>query len=279
MKHLGAILVLSLVMPVMSQAKVSPIEAPVIESVQNKWGMTLVKIHSGEFKMGLQDYTSALMDVPEPKKNELRDELPRHTVKISKDFYIGQTEVTQKQWLAIMENRPGPEKYWKQTDWESLPVVSVNWYMAQRFVEEINKMDDEFTYRLPSEAEWEYVARAGSAEDRPIATENLESYAWFINNSGDEQQPVASRKANAFGVHDMLGNVWEWVSDWYAPDTYTKTTRQDPLGPENGQARVRRGGSYHCQIHLMRPGYRAANKPDVAYEVTGFRVVAEKNRK
>ncbi|VAW58427.1 PvdO, pyoverdine responsive serine/threonine kinase (predicted by OlgaV), partial [hydrothermal vent metagenome] len=174
--------------------------------------------------------------------------------------------------------KPGPEKYWKQENWASLPVVSINWYMAQRFVEEINKMDKEYKYRLPTEAEWEYVARAGSHEDRPIAIDALDSYAWFINNSGDEQHPVASRRANAFGVHDMLGNVWEWVADWYAPDSYSRSSGTDPLGPENGRARVRRGGSYHCQIHLMRPGYRAANKPDVAYEVTGFRLLAERKQ-
>jgi len=266
------ILLSTLALPLLSQAKTTA----AIPVVQNKWGMKLIKIPAGEFQMGLQDYTSALMDVPEPKENELRDELPRHTVKISGDFYIGQTEVTQKQWLAIMENKPGPEKYWKQANWESLPVVSINWYMAQRFVEEINKLDKEYAYRLPSEAEWEYVARAGSTEDRPIETQDLESHAWFINNSGDEQQPVASRKANAFGAYDMLGNVWEWVGDWYGPNTYTQNSRQDPLGPGKGKARVRRGGSYHCQVHLMRPGYRAANKPGVAYEVTGFRVVAEK---
>ena len=242
---------------------------------ENQWGMRFVKIPAAKFKMGLHDYEIALMEVPVPKPNELKDELPRHAVKLSSDFYIGQTEITQKQWFDIMENKPGPKKFWNQTDWELLPVVSVNWFMAKRFVEEVNKLDGQYQYRLPTEAEWEYVARAGSEELRPVPVEALEDYAWFINNSGDVQQAVASRKANAFGVYDMLGNVWEWVDDWYAPDTYSKSSRTNPAGPQQGFSKVRRGGSYHCPVHLVRPGYRAANKPEVAYEVTGFRVIAK----
>lgn len=245
------------------------------EILENRWGMKFVKISAGEFMMGLADYESALMDVPEPKENELKDELPQHRVTITKNFHIGLTEVTQQQWLSIMENRPGPSSNWQQDNWQNLPVVSISWFMAERFIEEINKMDNTLSYRFPSEAEWEYVARAGSENLRPVALDQLEEYAWFINNSGDALQPVASRKINAFGVYDMLGNVWEWVGDWYAPDTYSKSS-VNSSGPVNGVSKVRRGGSYHCPIHLIRPGYRAANRPQMAYEVTGFRVVAEK---
>jgi formylglycine-generating enzyme required for sulfatase activity len=247
-----------------------------VEIMENQWAMKFVKISAGNFKMGLNDYVSALMEVPEPKENELKDELPQHQVKITHDFYMGQTEITQQQWLGIMQNKPGPKKFWKQSNWKTLPVVSVSWFMAARFTEEINKLDKHYRYRLATEAEWEYVARAGSGEFRPVAIENLEDYAWFINNSGDVQQPVASKKPNAFGVYDMLGNVWEWVDDWYAPDAYAAKGRSNPVGPKKGISKVRRGGSYHCQVHLIRPGYRAANKPEVAYEVSGFRVVAEK---
>jgi len=245
-------------------------------TLENQWGVKFIKISAGKFHMGLNDYELALMEVPDAKPNELKDELPEHTVILNHDFYIGQTEITQQQWFVVMENKPGPEKFWQQTDWKSLPVVSVNWFMAKRFVEEINKLDDQYRYRLPSEAEWEYVARAGSDELRPVPIDVLEDYAWFINNSGDVQQVVASRRPNAFGVYDMLGNVWEWVDDWYAPDTYSKNNRTNPTGPQQGFSKVRRGGSYHCPVHLIRPGYRAANKPGVGYEVTGFRVVAEK---
>ena len=257
---------------VLSLSQVKTFAAEVIE---NKWSMKFVKIPAGEFLMGLGDYPSALMDVPEPKKDELKDELPQHAVKITKGFYIGQTEITQKQWLDIMENKPGPEKLWKQDNWQVLPVVSISWFMAQRFIKEINKMDKDFQYRLPSEAEWEYVARAGSKGLRPVPIEDLEDYAWFIFNSGDVTHSVASKKPNAFDVYDMLGNVWEWVGDWYAPQTYSKN-KADPMGPDTGTSKVRRGGSYHCPVHLIRPGYRGANDPGTAYEVTGFRVVIER---
>ena len=247
-----------------------------LEIIENQWGMKFVEISAGQFKMGLNDFTSALMEVPEPKENELKDELPQHTVIISHNFYMAQTEVTQQQWLSIMENKPGPEKYWSQPGWENLPVGSVNWFMAARFVEEISKLDKHYRYRLPTEAEWEYVARAGSEEIRPVPLEDLEDYAWFINNSGDEPQSVASKKPNNYGVYDMLGNVWEWVNDWYAPNTYSSNVRNNPVGPGAGTSKIRRGGSYHCPVHLIRPGYRAANKPGVGYEVIGFRLVVDR---
>lgn len=249
--------------------------------LKNQWGMVFVNIPAGDFKMGLEDYQSALMEVPEPKKNELKDELPQHTVRIKRPFFIAETEVTQQQWLAIMENKPGPVKAWQQENWKNLPVVSISWFMAARFVEEINKLDKQYRYRLPSEAEWEYVARSGINQLRPVPIESLEDYAWFINNSGDVPHTVGSRKPNAYGVYDMLGNAWEWVDDWYAPDTYKnrsnlKNLTASPEGPVDGRSKVRRGGSYHCPVHLIRPGYRAANEPGIGYEVIGFRLVAER---
>ena len=122
---------------------------------------------------------------------------------------------------------------------------------------------------------WGCVARSGSNGFRPVDMESLNDHAWYIKNSNDEVQPVATRKANSFGVYDMLGNVWEWVGDWYDKDVYTQANRKDSSGPKDGWSRVRRGGSYHCPVHMIRPGYRSANKPDTRYEVVGFRVVAE----
>ncbi len=243
---------------------------------ENQWGMKFVIIPAGEFMMGLQQREVALKENPKAKLDDLLDEIPRHRVVISKPFYMAQTEVTQHQWLTIMRNRPGPDSHWDRDGWRNLPVVAISWHMAERFVEEINRLDKTHHYRLPTEAEWEYVARDGKQGLRPVSVEKLTEIAWFIKNSSDQPQTVASLEANSAGVYDMLGNAWEWVADWYADDAYTAQLRTDPQGPGDGVARVRRGGSYHCPLHLIRPGYRAANRPEVAYDVIGLRLVADK---
>ncbi len=244
--------------------------------LENSLGMRFIQVPAGSFTMGTVEVEAARMEFPEPKPDDVLDETPAHTVRISAPFYLGETEVTQDAWYRVMENRPGAVDYWARDDWETLPMATASWYMAQRFVEELNKLDRDYRYRLPTEAEWEYAARAGSHGLRPVAETELERHAWFIDNSGDEPRPVASREANAFGLYDMLGNVWEWVADWYAADTYARSDATDPQGPGEGFAKVRRGGSYHCPIRLLRPGYRAANKPGTAYSVQGFRLVAER---
>ncbi|MDH3971689.1 MAG: SUMF1/EgtB/PvdO family nonheme iron enzyme, partial [Gammaproteobacteria bacterium] len=131
--------------------------------------------------------------------------------------------------------------------------ASSSWYMAARFVEELNKLDGDHRYRLPSEAEWEVAARAGSTGPGPMPVENPDEYACFINNSGDKPQVVARRKVNAFGVCDMPGNVRERVDDRYGANSYARLAA-DPLGPAKGFSRVRRGGSCYCPLHLLRPG-------------------------
>ena len=248
---------------------------PAAEAFRNDLGMRFVLVPAGEFTMGTTEVESARMEFPELKPDDVLDETPPHTVRITQPFYLGETEVTQAAWYRVMENKPGDREFWQRADWESLPMATASWYMAERFVEEINKPDARYHYRLPTEAEWEYVARAGNEGLRPVPIEELEDHAWFINNSGDKPHPVATRKPNTFGLYDMLGNVWEWVDDWYARDTYATSKADDPAGPADGFAKVRRGGSYHCPIHLLRPGYRAANKPGTAYSVQGFRLVAE----
>ena len=265
----------SLACLILALAFALPVHA--VEPRQNTLGMTFVFIPPGEFRMGtsLDEAESIAFEMPEPDASKFLDEAPVHTVVISQGFWLGQSEVTQGQWHQLMGDKPGPAEYWQQADWESLPVVSVSWDMAQQFLTRLNQRDASFRYRLPSEAEWEYAARAGSTATRPVPVEQLAEYAWFIENSGDVPQPVASRKPNAFGLYDMLGNVWEWVNDRYHPDTYTKATRTDPMGPAQGGSRVRRGGSYHCPLFQTRPGYRSANTPDTAYSVIGLRVVGE----
>ncbi len=245
-----------------------------LPETRNYLGMSFVKIPAGQFQMGTTQVKEAKAEFPKLKANDVVDETPAHRVNIDQDFYLGKTEVTQDVWFRVMENKPGPAAYWQADNWQQLPMTAASWYMAERFVQELSKLDQDYDYRLPTEAEWEYAARAGSSGLRPVDSLDLDDVAWFINNSADHPQPVATREANAFGLYDMLGNVWEWVDDWYAPDTYSAETRINPTGPKGGISKVRRGGSYHCPIHLVRPGYRAASKPEISYSVQGFRVVA-----
>ncbi|MCB1724902.1 MAG: formylglycine-generating enzyme family protein [Gammaproteobacteria bacterium] len=251
--------------------------------VQNALGMGFSELPAATFTMGTVDLDVARAEYPDPGKADIGDETPAHAVRLSHATLMAVTEVTQEQWLRVMHNKPGPAEYWRRDDWARLPVVGVDWFMAQRFTEELGKLDDTFDYRLPTEAEWEYAARGGTDTLRPVDVEDLQHYAWYIDNSGDAPHPVASREPNAFGLYDMLGNAWEWVADRYARDTYRldadgPSPALDPRGPGSGESRVRRGGSYHCPQRLVRPGYRTADTPDKAYSVLGFRVVAVPRR-
>ena len=243
--------------------------------IENMLGMRFLLVPAGEFNMGTEDVEAARMEIPEPKPEDVWDETPAHRVIIDRPFYLGETEVTQGVWLDLMENKPGPDAFWNRDDWRSLPVAAASWFMAKRFIEELSALDPRYRYRLPTEAEWEYAARGGTSGMRPVPDERLDEHAWFILNSGDEPHPVAKLGANAFGFYDMLGNVWEWVDDWYAPDAYADRPATSPSGPESGLSKVRRGGSYHCPVHLVRPAYRGANPPGTRYSVLGFRLVAE----
>ena len=243
---------------------------------RNQWGMEFVEVPAGSFQMGLKDAWEIVDEMEEPDPDKFNDEMPVHTVEITKPFLLGTTEVTQAQWLAIMNTKPGPDENWNAKNWRDLPVTGISWNRAASFIETINKLDDKFDYRLPTEAEWEYAARAGNNDTRPISLDKLNEYAWFIHNSNDHLHPVATLKPNVWGLYDMLGNLWEWTNDWYSPSTYAQGNRVDPFGPSKGRSKVRRGGSFHCPLYQVRPGYRAANETDVAYSVLGLRVVAER---
>lgn len=237
-------------------------------------GLQFIKIPAGEFVMGTANLDEAVADMPKPDKNMITDETPAHHVIFRQSFLLSKTEVTQEIWLNIMASRPGPEEHWKHPQWKQLPVISVSWYDTQNFIKKLNQQSAETIYRLPTEAEWEYAARAGNTDLRPFPLLDMDQYTWYLHSSNDEIQPVATRKANPWGLHDMYGNAWEWVSDWYKPNSYANSTHENPQGPVEGDKKVRRGGSYHCPAHLIRPGYRAADLPSKAYSVLGFRLVS-----
>ncbi len=234
-----------------------------------------VSVPAGEFVMGTQDIGEIAFELPDGDTRVVEDETPARRVKISRPFELSRTEITQGQWFDLMQSRPGPEALWQRPDWRVLPVVSVSWHDAGRFIARLNQHARTTRYRLPTEAEWEYAARAGSTGPRPFPAAALGDHAWTLGNSGDAPQPVATRQPNAWGLYDMLGNAWEWVGDRYAADAYRELPAADPDNQQQGDKRVRRGGSYHCAPHLVRPAYRAADAPGTRYSVLGFRVLRE----
>lgn len=167
-------------------------------------------------------------------------EKPVHEVCVN-DFYIGETEVTQGEWVAIMESNPSVYK-----NGDDYPVDSVDWKDLQEFLKKLNEKTGR-NYRLPTEAEWEYAARSGGREDKFAGTNNeseLGEYAWYSMNSENETHAVKQKKPNAIGLYDMAGNVWEWVADLYDGNYYDSSPKDNPTGPVHGMYHVVRGGSW-----------------------------------
>lgn len=244
------------------------------ESYQNELGMKFVRLPAGEFTMGTDNLDVAVQEMPKPDSSLLKDETPAHRVVLTRSFFMGATEATQGQWFDVMKTKPGPKRRWQPANWRDFPVVSVTWGDVQAFITALNKADSHAAYRLPTEAEWEYAARDGSSALRPVPLPALPKSAWYLINSEDQVQPVATREPNSYGLYDMFGNAWEWVNDWYDAGYYAQSPTYDPVGPATGEKKIRRGGSYHCKYHLVRPAYRAVDLPDARYSVLGFRVVA-----
>ncbi len=190
-----------------------------------KTQIEFVKIAPGEFMMGC---------LPDDK-DCLEDEVPRHKVRLTKGFELGKYEVTQAQWEAVTGSNPS------QTKGPNNPVDSVDKDDIHAFLEKLNARNDGYKYRLPTEAEWEYAARANAPEP-PRAS--LGDYAWFADNSDDESHPVGLKKPNAWGLYDMLGNVREWVDDRAAYYDYMPLPEVsiDPKGPPAGRGGGGGGG-------------------------------------
>lgn len=195
------------------------------ETLCNSIGIEFVLIPAGEFMMGMTDGDD--------------DECPVHMVRISQPFYLGKYQVTQAQWEAVMESNPS-----RFTGDSNKPVEQVPWEDAQEFIRRLNAKEEGTKHRLPTEAEWEYVARAGSkaAYSFGNGSSRLSEYAWYRENASGGTRPVGQLKPNAWGVYDMHGNIWEWVQDWYGE--YPAETVTDPQGPSSGSRRAYRDGSW-----------------------------------
>jgi formylglycine-generating enzyme required for sulfatase activity len=175
--------------------------------------------------------------------------------------------VTQEQWQAAMGSNPS---YFKGA---RLPVEQVSWDDVQEFLRQLNDRNDGFRYRLPTEAEWEYAARAGTT-DKYAGASTLGDVAWYGNNSPGTN-PAGQKRPNAWGLYDMLGNVSEWCQDWHDGYYYSSSPVENPAGPSSGQGRTARGGSWGFSAWSARVSYRGGISPGFRYLSIGFRCVRE----
>ncbi|RZI44456.1 formylglycine-generating enzyme family protein [Herbaspirillum sp. HC18] len=306
-------------------------------TVENTLGMKFVLVPAGEFMMGSDESPDALAKAyPQYERSrfeKLGDEAPVHKVRITRAFYLGQHEVTIGQFRRFVETsgyRPeseadgtggygynpdydpaktvrgdafegrNPKYSWRNPGFpqdDDHPVVNVTWNDAVAMAKWLSRKEGK-TYRLPTEAEWEYAARAGTrtryhSGDDPqsllrvanvfdaAAKKNWEKWAAFAVDGSDGfpfTAPVGSFEPNAFGLFDMHGNVWEWCADWHDEGYYARSPVDDPKGPDSGTVRVRRGGSWHTWPFYARSSYRNWNAPDTRYTLVGMRLVLETDR-
>ncbi len=230
----------------------------------NSIGMIFNQIPAGEFDMGSLSNVGAF-----------EWEMPLHRVEIEKDFWMGEHEVTNKQWFDVMGYNTSDFKG------DNLPVVQVSWEDVQKFIKKLNEKERTNKYRLPTEAEWEYAARAGTTANYSFGDNatKLDEYAWYLENSGNSPHPIGQKKPNKWELYDMHGNVWEWVQDeWH--DNYGDA-------PTNGSAwksgnfvssvtkRVGRGGSWAVAAVYCRSAIRFYAKQSDGEVDLGFRVVKD----
>jgi len=196
------------------------------------------------------------------------DEKPNHEVCVG-DFSIGKYPVTRQEWFQVMGSNPSQYR-----GAENLPVEKISWNEAQAFVKVLRRKTGK-KWRLPTEAEWEYAAGGGKRQKYPGTSndEELGEYAWFETNSGLKTHPVGTRKPNDLGIHDMAGNVWQWVQDRYDRDYYRQSPRQDPKGDPFGVNRILKGGSAYKDAHFLRVSYRDYQAPETRTNSVGFRLV------
>ncbi len=231
------------------------INVPAILPAQftNRFGAQFKLLPAGRYTMGA---------------TQEADAQPPHIVTLAQPFYLSVHEITQQQWRALMRQNPSLHKG------DALPVENVAWFEVQKFTAQINLLNDGYRYRLPTEAEWEYAARAG--QNGELSNE-LERFAWFNTNTKTTQL-VGQKEANAFGLHDLLGNVAEWCADAYHESYAGAPTDGEAWTAANGSKlfRVIRGESWLSEAAKVHPAFRNYDEPQNRSGVVGFRLVAEK---
>lgn len=218
----------------------------------NGVSFVMVPVEGGTFKMGSTDSDAD------------SDESPVHNVTLS-NFAIGQTEVTQELWTAVMGSNP--------SNWvgNKLPVEKVSWNDCNTFITKLNQLTGK-TFRLPTEAEWEFAARGGNLSQgyKYSGSNTIDDVAWYTSNSGSKTHEVGTKQANELGIYDMSGNVWEWCQDWYG--SYSSSAQSNPTGASSGSYRVLRGGSCYYDATYCRVAYRYSPAPMYTLNGIGFRL-------
>jgi formylglycine-generating enzyme required for sulfatase activity len=245
-----------------SQRLGSPVE------ITNSIGMKFALIPAGEFLMGSPESVSYVSS----------DEKLQHKVRITKPFYLGLYEVTQAEYDKVMGENPSDFSKGGSVadrvsgkDTSGYPVEMVSWEDAVEFCKRLSAKEGK-TYRLPSEAEWEYACRAGTTTKWYCGDNEAElgRVAWYGEHRGGTTHPVGAKEANAWGLFDMHGNVWEWCQDWHGP--YSSGEAIDPTGPSDATFRVLRGGSWYDRAVLCRSAFRLRYAPGLRDFFVGFRV-------
>jgi formylglycine-generating enzyme required for sulfatase activity len=238
------------------------------EPITNTFGMTFNNIPAGTFRMGspVEEYGRAEYEYP-------------HKVTITKRFYMQTTEVTQGQWTAVMGTEPWINKFYVK-EGPNYAASYVSWDDAIAYCKKLSDKESK-TYRLPTEAEWEYACRAGTETAWSFGDDEkvLGDYAWYRENTIDIGEKyahqVGRKKPNPFGLYDMHGNVFEWCNDYYGAAYYQSSLGEDPTGPAQGSSRVLRGGSWPYNSPNSRSANRDTYDADYRYHYNGFRLVRE----
>lgn len=251
MKYLISIVYILLTMQVLGQSK--------IKEVVDGICFNMVPVEYGTFQMGTTDLG--------------KEEQPVHSITLNA-FYMMDTEITQGQWKAIMETNPS---FYKG---DSLPVEQVNWDEVMEFIKRLNEKSGR-TYRLPTEAEWEYAARGGNKSQgyKYSGSNDINEVGWCFVNSANKTHKVGSKKPNELGIYDMTGNVFEWCNDYYMPNIYEISPSNNPTGAFLSTGRVIRGGSCNASAKMCLTTKRAVytqykSTRDVEFRMNiGFRLV------
>ena len=221
----------------------------------NGVSFTMMHVEGGTFTMGA---TSEM-------ENPYDDEKPTHQVTLS-SYYIGETEVTQALWQAVMGSNPSTFKG------DDLPVECVSWDDCQTFISKLNALTGK-RFRLPTEAEWEFAARGGnqSRHTQYSGSSRIDDVAWYCDNSSYETHPVKTKQPNELGIYDMTGNVYEWCQDWYG--SYSSHAQKNPIGASSGSHRVYRSGGWGLSPGRCRSSYRSFYSPEYSCDDLGLRLV------